>query len=97
MAANIWYNALEKAAERYKEGYTVNAPEMDWERYSLRLNEDEITKDYIEHNYEIVKSIPPVAELTGLEFDTTEGKGSEAAIKYFDSLGNSAENPDAGQ
>ena len=69
---------------------------MDWERYALRLNEDEITKDYIEHNYEIVTSMPPVAELTGHEFDITEGKGSEAVIKYFDSLGNSAENPDAG-
>ena len=23
MAANTWYNALEKAAARYKEGYTV--------------------------------------------------------------------------
>ena len=96
IAANTWYNALEKAAARYKEGYTVNAPEMDWERYALRLNEEEITKDYIEHNYEIVTNMPPVAKLTGREFDITEGKGSDAVVKYFDSLGNSAENSDAG-
>ncbi len=96
IAANTWYNALEKAAARYNEGYTVNAPEMDWERYALRLNEEEITKDYIEHNYEIVTNMPPVAKLTGREFDITEGKGSDAVIRYFDSLGNSVENPDAG-
>ena len=91
-AANIWYQALENAGTKYKEGYTVSTSNS--EKYALQVDPAIFTDKYIENNYKEVAKMNPVVTLSGNEFARKEGiKLSEQVLGYYDGIGNMATSP----
>lgn len=80
-----WMNALEEAGERYKSGMEkVEADNV--ERFVLAKPEA-VTSENIEQNYQKVRDMEPVSELTGNEFEKGESDLISQVTKYFDSIG----------
>lgn len=80
-----WINALEEAGERYKSGMEkVEADNV--ERFVLAKPEA-VTSENIEQNYQKVRDMEPVSELTGNEFEKGESDLISQVTKYFDSIG----------
>ena len=55
-----------------------------------------MTEQTIEENYQAVRDMDPVTDLTGEEFPRGEKKLSEMVLDFFDSIGNKAHNPVVG-
>lgn len=83
---NIWMNAAGEAGERYKSGAEIVNQEQKTDKKMLE-KPDKVTTDQIEKNYEEVRKMEPVTELTGNEFPRGGKKISEQVLGFFDSIG----------
>uniref|UniRef100_UPI0035664246 hypothetical protein n=1 Tax=Enterocloster aldenensis TaxID=358742 RepID=UPI0035664246 len=80
-----WMNALEEAGERYKSGMEkTEAGSM--EKFVLAKPEA-VTSENIEENYQKVRDMEPVSELSGNEFEKGESDLISQVTRYFDSIG----------
>ncbi len=88
----IWMQGLEEAGERYASGMELeDETEGASERFKL-ARPDQVTDEQIEANYQAVREMEPVAELTGEEFAKADGTIKEQVGRFFDSIGNVAHN-----
>lgn len=90
-ARDVWMDALETASESYKSGKELVQKKET--RYQL-ANPDLVNEEQIESNFETVRNMKPVAELTGKEFEGKRGVKylTEAVMEYYNSLGNVVHN-----
>ena len=88
----LWMQGLEEAGERYASGMELKErSEGTDERFKL-ARPDQVTDEQIEENYQSVREMEPVAELTGEEFAKADGTIKEQVGRFFDSIGNVAHN-----
>lgn len=90
-ARDVWMDALETASESYKNGKELVQKKET--RYQL-ANPDLVNEEQIESNFETVRNMKPVAELTGKEFEGKRGAKylTEEVTEYYNSLGNVVHN-----
>ena len=97
---------LDKASEARTEGWEPDGqgkgPDRSTGRSSRRgtaggtgrpwAHPDQVTEQAIEENYQAVRDMAPVTDLTGEEFPRGEKKLNEMVLDFFDSIGNKAHN-----
>lgn len=108
-ARDTWMYGLDKAGEARTEGWEpagqgkartetqgeAQAEGQKGERKAL-AHPEQVTEQTIEENYQAVRDMDPVTDLTGEEFPRGEKKLSEMVLDFFDSIGNKAHNPVVG-
>ncbi len=89
-ARDLWFFAVEKAGESYKAGdertYHQESEKNQLEKPEL------VTAENLEQNFEIVRNMDPVAELTGKEFPRGEKVVNERILEFYNSIGGVAHN-----
>lgn len=94
LARETWIEAMGDAGEKYKSGLELVKDEGT--KFSLEKPEL-VTKERIEENFEKVRNMNPVVELTGKEFEMG-GKNLKEKIKsFFESVGGKAYNSIVGE
>ncbi|MBS6955970.1 MAG: hypothetical protein KH230_22385 [Enterocloster asparagiformis] len=83
-ARDYWTEGLERAGDRYKSGMET-AEESDT-KYKIE-KPDQVTDENISENYEKVRKMDPVAELTGDEFAKGEKDLISQVTDYYNSIG----------
>ena len=108
-ARDAWMYGLDKAGEARTEGWEPDGqgkgrteaqgetrPEgQEGDRKAL-AHPEQVTEQAIEENYQAVRDMDPVTDLTGEEFPRGEKKLNEMVLDFFDSIGNKAHNPVVG-
>lgn len=79
-----WMTGLDEAGARYKAGWEVD--EKAGEKYKIE-KPDQITDENINENYERVRNMDPVAELTGEEFAKGDKDLISQVTDYYNSIG----------
>lgn len=79
-----WMIGLDEAGARYKAGWEVD--EKAGEKYKIE-KPDQITDENINENYERVRNMDPVAELTGEEFAKGDKDLISQVTDYYNSIG----------
>ena len=108
-ARDTWLYGLDKASEARTEGWEpegkgkarteaqeeAHAEGKEGDRKAL-AHPEQVTEQAIEENYQAVRDMDPVTDLTGEEFPRGEKKLNEMVLDFFDSMGNKAHNPVVG-
>ncbi|WP_302327824.1 hypothetical protein [Enterocloster lavalensis] len=79
-----WMTGLDEAGARYKAGWEVD--EKTREKYKIE-KPDQITDENINENYDRVRNMKPVAELTGEEFAKGDKDLISQVTDYYNSIG----------
>lgn len=88
-ARDMWAYALESAGEKRRSGKEIAG--QDKVKNYLE-HPDLVTEEHIEENYETVRKMSPVVELSGNEFSKGSRRLSDQAVDYYNSLGNMVHN-----
>ncbi len=93
----FWMQGLEEAGERYASGMELEETSEDTDERFKLARPDQVTDEQIEENYQAVREMEPVAELTGEEFAKDKGTLKEQVSAFYNSIGNMAYNDVVGE
>lgn len=91
-ARYAWLLALEQGSKDYKSGKETTTRGQEVKERNILEHPELVTENNITENFDTVRNMKPVKELTGKEFPKGAKKLNEQVLEYFNSIGNVAHN-----